>query len=67
MTISPINVIDTFQSTYVELSICEQILRKQYNLSSDEIITILQIEIDKKNEKALTNQVEYGIYDRKKK
>ena len=66
MTISPINVIDTFQSTYVELSICEQILRKQYNLSSDEILTILQIEIDKKNEKALTNQVEYGIYDSKK-
>ena len=67
MTISPINVIDTFQSTYVELSICEQILRKQYNLSSDEVLTILQIEIDKKNEKALTNQVEYGIYDSNKK
>ena len=66
MTISPINVIDTFQSTYVELSICEQILRKQYNLSSNEILTILQIEIDKKNEKALTNQVEYGIYDKNK-
>ena len=66
MTISPNNVIYTFQSTYVELSICEQILRKQYNLSSDEILTILQIEIDKKNEKALTNQVEYGIYDKNK-
>ena len=67
MLISPVNVIDTFKSSYVELSICEQILRKQYNLSSDEILTILQIEIERNNEKCLTNQIEYEIYDERKK
>ena len=65
--ISPVNLIDTFNSTYVEFSLCEQILRKQYNLTKDEIITILQIEIDKLNENALTNQVEYDIYSSDKK
>ena len=64
--ISPVNLIDTFNSTYVEFSICEQILRKEYNLLENETITILQIEIDKKNENALTNQVEYEIYNSNK-
>ena len=64
--ISPVNLIDTFNSTYVEFSICEQILRKEYNLSENETITILQIEIDKMNENALTNQVEYEIYNSNK-
>ena len=36
-------------------------------MTSDEILTILQIEIDKMNEKALTNQIEYAIFDEKKK
>ena len=65
--ISPVNLIDTFNSSYVEFSICEQILRKQYNLTNDEIITILQIEIDKLNEKALTNQIEYEVFSSDKK
>ena len=64
--ISPVNLIDSFNSTYVEFSICEQILRKEYNLSENETITILQIEIDKLNENALTNQVEYEIYNSQK-
>ena len=64
--ISPVNLIDTFNSTYVEFSICEQILRKEYNLSDNETITILQVEIDKLNENALTNQVEYEIYNSNK-
>ena len=64
VTITPIN--DTFKSTYVDLTICEQILRKEYNISSNDILTILQIEIDKMNEKALTSQVEYAIYNDKK-
>ena len=64
VTITPIN--DTFKSSYVDLTICEQILRKEYNISSNEILTILQIEIDKMNEKALTSQVEYAIYNDQK-
>ena len=34
------------------------------NISENETITILQIEIDKLNENEITNQVEYEIYTR---
>ena len=62
LTISPIN------ATYnVDFTLCEQILRKRYNIPPNEMLTVLQIRIDKKNEKALTNQVEYEIYNNKKK
>ena len=64
--ISPVEDIDTFQSTHVEFSICEQILRKVHNIPTDEILTIIQIDFDKMNEKAITNQVEYEIYNEKK-
>ena len=64
--ISPVNLIDSFNSTYVEFSICEQILRKQYKIPETEVLTILQIEIDKLKENSLTNQVEYEIYNEKK-
>ena len=36
-------------------------------MTKDEILTILQIEIDKMNEKALTNQIEYEVYNEQKK
>ena len=64
--ISPIKMTNTFKSTYIEFSLCEHILRKHYNLSSTEILTVLQIEIEDKNEKVLTSQVEYEIYNEKK-
>ena len=32
-------------------------------MTDEEKLTILQIEIDRMNEKALTNQIEYAIYD----
>ena len=66
MRITPINDQDTFNSSFVDLTLCEQILRKIYNISTYEILTILKIEIDKKNEKALTNQIEYAIYNEKR-
>ena len=43
--ISPTKMTNTFKSTYIEFSLCEHILRKHYNLSSTEILTVLQIEI----------------------
>ena len=64
--ISPVNLIDTFNSTYVEFSICEQILRNQNKIPENEVLTILQIEIDKLNCNSLTNQVEYAIYNGQK-
>ena len=66
ITITSIDDIDDFKSTYADLSICEQILRKVNNISEDRILTILQIEIDKLNSQSLTNQVEYAIYDDEK-
>ena len=66
ITISPINDINSFNSTYIDFSECEKILRKEYHLSPEEILTILQIEIDKMDEKSLINQIEYAIYNEKK-
>ena len=66
ISISPIKDINTFQSTYADLSLCEDILREKYKLPSDEILTVMQIEIDKMNENSLTNQLEYAIYNEKK-
>ena len=61
-----INSNNSFKSSFADLSICQEFLRQKYNKSSDELFNILQIEIDKINEKALTNQIEYAIYDGKK-
>jgi uncharacterized membrane protein SpoIIM required for sporulation len=67
MTITPINESNTVKSTYVDFTLCEEILRKSNIIGQDEIVTILQIEIDKMNEKALTSQVEYALYNQQKK
>jgi hypothetical protein len=66
ITITSIDDIDNFKSTYADLSICEQILRKTKNISEDKTLTMLQIEIDKMNSQSLTNQVEYVVYDEEK-
>ena len=62
ITITPINNTDS-KSSFVNFSLCERILREKHNISSDEILTILKIEIDKMNDRALTNQIEYAIYN----
>ena len=67
ITITSIDDIDDFKTTYADLSICEQILRKVNNISDDKILTMLQIEIDKLNSQSLTNQVVYVVYDEEKK
>ena len=66
ISLSPINKLKSFQSTDVNFSLCENILRIKNNLTNNEILTILIIEIDKMNDKALTNQIEYAIYNDKK-
>jgi hypothetical protein len=67
MTTTPINESNTAKSTYVDFTLCEEILRKSNIIGQDELVTILQIEIDKMNEKALTSQVEYALYNQQKK
>ena len=41
MTISPIEDINSFNSSYIDFSKCEEILRIKYNLPNEEILTIL--------------------------
>ena len=57
ISISPINELKSFQSTYINFSLCENVLRIKKNLTNNETLTILKIEIDKMNDKALTNQI----------
>ena len=64
--ISPIDKYKYFNSTYIDLGECENILRKKYNLSSNEIISIMGIEIDPLNEKVLGKQIEYIVFDENK-
>jgi len=66
ISISPINELKTYQSSYVNFTLCENILRIKNNLTNNETLTILKIEIDKMNDKALTNQIEYAIYNEQK-
>ena len=66
ISISPINELKSFQSTYINFSLCENVLRIKNNLTNNETLAILKIEIDKMNDKALTNQIEYVIYNEKK-
>ena len=54
-------------STYIDFLYCENKLRDYYNISKNDILTVLQIEINKNNENSLINQVEYAIFDINKK
>ena len=64
--IHPINSNIDQNSTNVNFLECENILREKYGLSEKSILTTLQIEIDSNNDKSLTNQVEYAIFDENK-
>ena len=65
MIITKINTYGENQTT-IDFSECEAILRNKYSLSDEEILTIIQLEINKKIDKALTWQLEYAVYDSKK-
>ena len=66
ISIYPINDLNSFQSTFEDFSLCENILRIKNNLTNNETLTFLKIEIDKKDDRALTNQIEYRIYNDEK-
>ena len=52
-------------STNIDFSKCETLLRKKYNIPDSEILTIAQLEINNTdNTLTLTNQVEYQIFDK---
>ena len=61
--IKPINSSSLKNSTHINFNQCENILRKENNLSSEEILTFLKIEIYNNKDASLVNQVEYQVYD----
>ena len=55
MTIKPLNSDNIDNSTYVDFSNCEEILRRELNISSSTTLTFLQVEINNINEQSLVN------------
>jgi len=53
-------------STYINFLECENSLRRENNLPPESILTVIQIEIYKYEDKSLTNQVEYAVYNDQK-
>ena len=64
--IKPINSSYYENSTHINFSQCEIILRKENNISSEEILTFLQMEITNNKDESLVNQVEYQVYKKDK-
>ena len=62
ITIKPANSTKEPNSTYINFTECESILRNHYNISNSSFITILQLELYNNNSKSLINQVEYEAY-----
>ena len=65
--ISPTNTTHLSSVSHVNFTICENILREQYNISKSRYITFLQMEINNTNSKTLINKIEYQAYDDNKK
>jgi len=65
--ISPINYKE-FESdpSFIKFLECENTLRKANNLLSNDTLTEVMVEIDKKDDKSLTNQIEYAVFYGKK-
>ena len=65
--INPINYKDLYNnSTYIDFSECEKTLRRINNIPPSKELFLVTLEIYIKDEKSLTNQVEYEVYDDKK-
>ena len=60
------NYNDMTNITHVNFLRCENILRKNYNMSENSIITLLQIEKINNDTKSLINEVEYQAFDENK-
>jgi len=65
--ISPINARE-YQSisTYINFANCENILRKENNISSSSTLTVYQIEIDSPFEQSLNKRIEYAVFNENK-
>ena len=66
MSIRPTKSFINSNSTHVDFSTCEKLLRSTHHIDEPRIIIFLQLEIMNKNDKSLVNQVEYQAYDENK-
>ena len=66
LIIKPTNSTFHNDSTHVNFQNCEEILRKNNNISDSTILTFVQLEVDNEEENFLINSVEYEVYDDKK-
>ena len=65
--ISPINVREYKNiATYINFANCENILRKENNISSSSALTVYQIEIDSPFEQSLNKRIEYAVFNENK-
>ena len=53
-------------TTNIDFTKYEKIIREKFNIPNSEILTITQIEINSSDTQVLTNQVEYGIFNSNK-
>ena len=65
--IKPTNSTSFENYTHVDFNECENLLRKENNISNSSIITFFQLEIDNNDKNALYNQIQYIIFDENKK
>ena len=56
--IKPTNSTKEPNSTYIDISECESVLRNYYNISNSSFITLLQLELYNNNSNSLINQIE---------
>ena len=61
--IKPANSTREPNSTYINFTECESILRYHYNISDSSFVTLFQLELYNDNSQSLINQVEYQAYD----
>ena len=67
VNVCPINYNKFEQTlTYINFLNCENTLRSKYNLSPNDNLTEIMIEIEINDENSLTNQVEYAVFYGKK-
>ena len=63
LIIKPTNSTYNENNTHIDFKQCEDIIRENSNISNSRILTLVQLEIENRNEKSLVNQVEYQVYD----
>ena len=61
--IKPTNTSSIPNSSHVDFSSCEKILRNHNNISNSSIVTFFQLELTNKNSDSLINQVGYQAFD----